>query len=510
MNPNRYDIWNVKHTAGVLSSQSMLSGYAHLTDGILRLQFNREVVNYAKRIINDVEFGHKTPEQGMDALTKELRSLIDQSRAIDLENRGMKVNVSGRLRAYDLNQMAAPNGVSYLSAFNRIRSATGPDPGRLLRFVHAQQQRQQLERSEQKAISTAPAAPRPAPIDKYKMFPPEQWPTVVELYDPGFYIVPNSTTLEKLQAQLFTSPTPAVIAKFRALNPGLDQIKAGQMIVLSDPENYQCTDEDARLMAAARRVNEALADLSPEEADFMVRHREEIETFLTRGSTSIGIGEAIFADNLKTVGMLFRKIDDLHTSSFQKHGHLRSAEFFSERKRLLAQLDTQLTSMTKKGIGFPDHPKLKTALGISSRSLVHRWGRAGDYGMNSGYATHLAGVARASKYLKYGGYVGIAIGGGASYMKVQDVCVAGNTEACKKVKYAEGGSFVGTVGGGALGSFALVGSTGVICAALGVPTLGAGTLVCGIVVVGAGSFAAGIGLAMAGEKAGELIYEKSK
>ncbi|MDY7561114.1 hypothetical protein QN382_16900 [Pseudomonas sp. 10B1] len=45
MNPNRYDIWNVKHTAGVLSSQSMLSGYAHLTDGILRLQFNREVVN---------------------------------------------------------------------------------------------------------------------------------------------------------------------------------------------------------------------------------------------------------------------------------------------------------------------------------------------------------------------------------------------------------------------------------------------------------------------------------
>lgn len=38
-----------------------------------------------------------------------------------------------------------------------------------------------------------------------------------------------------------------------------------------------------------------------------------------------------------------------------------------------------------------------------------------------------------------------SIGGGASYMKVRDMCAAGNTEACKKVKYAEGGNFLGTV-----------------------------------------------------------------
>ena len=126
-------------------------------------------------------------------------------------------------------------------------------------------------------------------------------------------------------------------------------------------------------------------------------------------------------------------LQSLHTSTFEKHGHLRSPEFFAKRKELFAQLDTQLTSLTKKSIGFPDHPKLKTALGISSRSLVHRAGRAGGFGQNPGYATRLAAVAKASKYVQYGGWVGTAVGGGASYMKVQDACTAGNTEACEKV-----------------------------------------------------------------------------
>jgi hypothetical protein len=34
---------------------------------------------------------------------------------------------------------------------------------------------------------------------------------------------------------------PAVIAKYRALNPTVDQVKAGQLIVLSDPNNPRCT-----------------------------------------------------------------------------------------------------------------------------------------------------------------------------------------------------------------------------------------------------------------------------
>jgi hypothetical protein len=113
--------------------------------------------------------------------------------------------------------------------------------------------------------------------------------------------------------------------------------------------------------------------------------------------------------------------------------------------------------------------------------------------------------------MKYGGWIGPVIGGGASYMKVQDVCTVGNTEACKKVKFTEGGGLIGGVAGGAIvGSMLTASATGIICLGLGVPTGGAGTVICGLVVVGAGSLAGGVVMGKAGEQVGELIYEHTK
>lgn len=261
-------------------------------------------------------------------------------------------------------------------------------------------------------------------------------------------------------------------------------------------------------MATAAKANKTVNALSPEEADFMAQHRDEIETFFARGATAIGIGEAMFAKNLDDVSKLFKEVEALHVRSFQADGHLRSPAFFAERKRLLAQLNTNLTALTRKSIGFPDHPNLKSALGISTRSLVHRWTVAGGADQIPGYATHIESVSKASKYLKYGGWIGTSIGGGASYMKVQDVCTAGDTEACKKVKFTETGSFAGGIGGGALAGALLTAPTVAgICVGLGVPTAGVGALVCGVLVVGAGSYAGGEVIGSLGEKAGEVIYE---
>ncbi|MGY2184428.1 hypothetical protein ACW9HU_24870, partial [Pseudomonas agarici] len=46
-----------------------------------------------------------------------------------------------------------------------------------------------------------------------------------------------------------------------------------------------------------------------------------------------------------------------------------------------------------------DHPKLKTALGISNRSLVHHWDKAGAPGQIPGYATHVNATSRAVQYM---------------------------------------------------------------------------------------------------------------
>lgn len=333
-----------------------------------------------------------------------------------------------------------------------------------------------------------------------------------EMAEPGFYIVQEVMLRSALEAALFDKADGAALEKFKRLNPHVTgYAKPGQLIVLSDPNNLQCTREEALLTEAAQKVDAALKPMTDEEASFMVRHRSEIESVLSQGSTSVGVGTAIFAKNLGDVQTSLKDIETLHQKSFLRDGNLRSPEFFAERARLFAKLDKQLNFLTKKGIGFPDHPSLKSALGISSKSLVHHWSLAGAPGQIPGYATHAEGVAKAAKFVKYGGWIGTAVGGGASYMKVQDVCTAGNAAACRKIKFTEGGNFIGGVAGGAMTGAALTGATvSTICIGLGIPTGGAATLLCGVIIVGAGSYAGGKLLGAGGETLGEAIYEVTK
>ncbi len=150
-------------------------------------------------------------------------------------------------------------------------------------------------------------------------------------------------------------------------------------------------------------------------------------------------------------------------------------------------------------------------LGISTRSLVHHWSKGGAPGQIPGYATHMDEVAKAAKYLKYGGYIGIALTGTASAAKVQEVCRAGETEACEKIRYTEAGSFVGGMGGGGVAvPLASRLAAAPICAAIGFGSGGIGGIVCGLVVVGGASYAGGEGGEWVGEWMGENIYEVRK
>ena len=324
---------------------------------------------------------------------------------------------------------------------------------------------------------------------------------------PGFHVVLRTISREQLLLNLYESPSSAVLEKFTALNHGHRVFKAGSIVLLGDPTTQRCTREEASLMAVSRAVQMTLAPLSESEADFMMQHREEIAGFLGYASTSVGIGEVIFARHIHGVKALLLDIEKLHQDSFTKHGHLRSHEFFAQRKELLGMLNANLTSFTKVSIGLPDHPNLKRALGISSRSLVHHWSKAGAAGEINDYAKHLRGVTTASQLIKAGGWVGIGLGGTASYMKVRDVCTEGKTDARTRVKYTEAGGFLGELAGGA-GSAAIMGShAAALCAGLGLASAGTGTLVCGLVIVGASSYAGGRTLGILGEKLGDVIYE---
>lgn len=482
MSSRQHDLCDVQDAAGNLLGQALTIGNRHLAFGIARVQFHQQVAYFAKQITEEVADGRLTLQQGINALVQEQRNLLIQSRALQQNRHG---TLTGATRTPHLSMLP--------------HAAANPDPHRLLRAVR--QQNLRVTRLNSAPLSSV------HPVNDLRFFPREHWPQELPApEEPGFYIVPKSLSAEKLQAQLFPSPNPNVIAKFKSLNQLDDVVKAGTLIVLSDPDNQQCTYEESLLMETAHIVSAALAPLTVEEADFFAQHYEVIRRTLSDGSKVIGVGTAMAANHLDGIKAALKDIEALHISTIETNGSLNSKAFKKRRAELLQRLDGQLTGLTKKVIGLPDHPNLKIALGIEHPHLVHRWRKAGGIGQAPGYATHIQGVVKASQYVKYGGWIGTAVGGGASVMKVQDVCTNENAEECEKIKFTETGSFLG----GAVGSAVGASTASTICVALGVSSAGIGGALCGIVVAGAGSFTVGYMGEKGGEIAGELIYEKTR
>ena len=149
---------------------------------------------------------------------------------------------------------------------------------------------------------------------------------------------------------------------------------------------------------------------------------------------------------------------------------------------------------------------LKTALGISSRSLVHHWDKAGGPGQIPGYAAHVEATSRAAKYMKAGGYIGIGLGGVSSLLAIQQVCNGDSGAACERVNFTESGKFAGATTGGYIGGEIGKYGSAPICVALGVST-GIGGVVCAAALIGAGAWVGATVGERGGEYMGEIIYE---
>ena len=327
---------------------------------------------------------------------------------------------------------------------------------------------------------------------------------------PGFYVVPRSMTFSQILLELASHDSTLPISYLQRLNPTFEQgFKAGEIFVIGDPDNgYACTEEEGQLMAAAERARRSLAVLDFAESDFMMEYQAEVAGLLSDASLSMGVGKDMMDHGLKQLRGTLGNIERLHQQEFLRHGHLNSPSFFAERRLLLEQLDGQLKAIfLNKYMNLGAYERLKKSLNISTKSLVHHWSKADGPGQIPGYVTYLDKVAKLSKYLRYGGYVGIALGGTSSYLKVQEVCRAGETEACKKIRLSETGAFTGGLAGGIVGG-KLAGITALaVCGIFSAGTVGFGAPVCGIALVGGGAFAGSIAGAEGGEQMGELIYE---
>jgi hypothetical protein len=193
--------------------------------------------------------------------------------------------------------------------------------------------------------------------------------------EPGFHIVQHGTSFPQLLMKLFDQHGPVPVARLQRLNPTFNQgFKAGEIFVIGDPSNgHACTREEARLMAAAERAREALADVGDDQANFMMRNHAEIASLLSDVSLSMGVAQAMMTKSLEELQTTLRYIEILHQQQFLAHGHLKVRRF-SISAKLFQQLDAQLKmSFLNKHMDLGSHETLRRGLGISSKSLIHHW-----------------------------------------------------------------------------------------------------------------------------------------
>ncbi|MCD1628848.1 hypothetical protein K7I15_02955 [Marinobacter shengliensis] len=294
---------------------------------------------------------------------------------------------------------------------------------------------------------------------------------------------------------------------FDRLNPGLGgQLMPGEMIVLGDPEGMECTQKEIELMEVAAQMNAQVRSLEQDEAQFLVKYYDLLEAITSTGAAGLGAGAVMVSRQISSIESTLKKIEQLHQDSYRRHGHLNHPEFFEKRRALFKELDFALGKVARKGMSLDDDAKLKRALGLSSKSIVHNWKTAGVGGI-PGYATHYERVARGAKYARNVGYLAVTLDVSMSAMKIREACTAGDERGCQVVAYQEGGKLTGSMLGGGIGG-ALATST---CVAFGVTTAGIGGVACAVIAGGLGAagggYAGGVGGETIGAKLREFVHE---
>ncbi|NWN91065.1 type VI secretion system PAAR protein [Marinobacter adhaerens] len=320
--------------------------------------------------------------------------------------------------------------------------------------------------------------------------------------EPGFHVVRQPMSKNELLTLLYDDAS-AKPDNFERLNPGLsNRLLPGEMIVVADPNSHECTIEENHLMEVAQQVNQEVRQLSESEAQFIVDHYDLLEMMTSNAATGLGVGASMIGQQIKSINTTLKELEVLHQDTFRKHGKLSHPEFFEQRQRLFTKLDFALGKVARKGMSLDDNAKLKRALGLSSKSIVHEWKTSGVDGIPE-YGTNYTKASNAARFIENGGRLALALDISLTGYKIYEACSVGRAEQCEQVSHTESGRLVGSVVGGSASAYVAP----LLCTVVGVGTGGIGGVACGIVAAGVGGAVGGQIAGDAGADMGQLIYE---
>ncbi|AXF75368.1 hypothetical protein [Erwinia tracheiphila] len=326
---------------------------------------------------------------------------------------------------------------------------------------------------------------------------------------PGYCIVERQGSLDTQAQQLFRDVRSPAASLFMKLNADTPYLKPGQILIVADPDTPAPLTAHmlTTLRQAKNATSAALIGVDADDAGFMQRHYGTIAALT-------GIGEKVFSTAgdagekyFNSIEQTLKKIEASYQNQFRTQGTLISQQFFVERNQLLNQLKELvnkplLKSLARHTVKFRQYESMKRALNLSSKSIVHEWSTAGMSGI-PGYSYYVGNAAKAARFLKAGGYIGIGFSFAGTTNDVVNACSTGREGECRKVAFKEYSNFAFSTGGGmvggAWGSSTMIG----ICAAVGVATVGVGGVACAAV----GSIAGGYVGSVVGEKAVNLFLE---
>ncbi len=316
------------------------------------------------------------------------------------------------------------------------------------------------------------------------------------------FINSRTQTFDSLRANLALPKNTN--AKFLALNSHISGsvVLAGELVIVGDASTSSSTAQEAFLMAKAAEVHTALLANGAGGDDFFLENFELLKQLISHSSMGVGAISESWGRHLEAIKATLQDIERMYREYLGSGTMTNRDEFYAKRTSLFIKLEQQLDNIASLGSGLRNEGSIKRLLGLSTTSYLHT-------GEVAGYAEKVSGVARAAKWMKSGTYIGIALDVSATGLSIHKACAAGREEQCRKAKYVEGASLVGSLGGsavgGSLGSYA----AGAVCMAVGLPSAGVGTLACVVVGAAAGGALGGALIGSGGEFVGEYIYGKT-
>ncbi|MFB5172083.1 hypothetical protein AAIO65_05675 [Erwinia amylovora] len=304
---------------------------------------------------------------------------------------------------------------------------------------------------------------------------------------PGYCIVERPGNLDFQARELFRDTRSPAASLFMKLNADTQWLKPGQILIVADPDTTApvTTQMLHKLRQAKQNTNNALIGVSAEDAGFLQKHYGMIAGLTSAGDKIFGTAGDVGEKYFSAIEQTLKKIEASYQNQYRTQGTLIGQQFYAERNQLLHQLKELVNkplvkSLARHSVKFRPYEDMRRALNLSSRSIVHEWSTAGVTGI-PGYSTYVGNAAKAARFLKYGGYIGIGFAFAGTTNDVADTCTRGREGECGKIAIKEYTKFAtGTVtgiAGGALGASAGMG----ICVAVGIVTAGAGGVACAAV-----------------------------